>query len=147
METTFRERIVEKPEPVPETSPEVKGIVDKPDELNIHSEDSNSLENWEIENGKYGLEYMGIKEIGKTFPLNAQFGEIDKYIKSELEARGYDKSPAKWQEILKELETEVGSEKLDSYERLKKIVSLIRIIKKQNELKSKRELYTHFKDS
>jgi len=99
------------------------------------------LDNWELNNGKYGLSFLGIKEIGKTFPVSAQFGVIDKYIKGEMEANGYDKTPEKWQEILKELETEIGSEKLNVYERLKKLVSLIGIIKKQNSLKEKRKLY------
>lgn len=136
---------MEKPESAPEKPAEVTGIVDKPEELDIVAE-SNDLENWEMQNGKYGLAFLGIKEIGKTFPLNAQFGVLDKYIKGEMEEKGYDKTPAKWQEILKELEDEVGSEKLNSYERLKKLVSLINIIKKQKALKAKRELYRSLVD-
>ena len=145
MSEVFRERVAETPEPTPEKPAEVTGIVEDKTELEIHTPDNNSLENWEIENGKYGMAYFGIKEIGKTFPLNAQFGIVDKYIKAELEERGYDKSPAKWQEILKELEDEAGSTKLNSYERLKKLASLVNIIKKQKALKAKRELYKSFK--
>jgi len=129
-----RESTEEKPE-IPEKPAEVTGIVDDPSLLPGKAE--NTLENWEIQNGKYGLSFLGIKEIGKVFPINAQFGVLDKYIKEEM--GDYDKTPERWQEVLKELETEIGSEKLNVYDRMRKLVSLIRIIRKQNELKEKKK--------
>lgn len=143
MSEAFRERITQPVESEPKKAPEVEGIVES--DLDIFTESSNNLDDWEITNGKYGLDYMGIKEIGKTFPLNAQFGIIDKFIKSEIEERGYDKTTSKWQEILKEIEDEIGSSRLNSYERLKKISSFVNILKKQKELKKKKELYIQLK--
>jgi len=143
--STFRKReSTDTPEPEPEKPAEVTGIVEDKTDLEITDGRTNDLDIWEQNNGKYGLAYLGIKEIGKTFPIKAQFGEIDKYIKGELEEKGYDKTPLKWQEVLKELESEIGSDKLNVYERLKKLTALIRIIKKQKELKEKRRLYSSF---
>jgi hypothetical protein len=139
-----REIETEMPEiknPPVETRNVVSGVEDEAVGENFEESQESELEKWEIQNGKYGLEYLGIKEISKEFPLKAQFGILDNYIKSELKERGYDQTPTSWQDILKELETEIGSEKLNVYERLKKLSSLVNIIKKQKELKKKRELY------
>jgi len=102
----------------------------------------NSLEKWEISNGKYGAEYLGIKETIKEFPYNAQFSQIDKYIKAEMEERGYDKTPKAWQDILAEIEGEIKSSKLNAIERLKKVTNYIKVLQKMRELKKKRESYT-----
>jgi hypothetical protein len=149
MSEVFRTREIESEKiEVPEKPAEVTGIVEKKEEFFVESD---NLENWETNNGKYGLAYLGIEEIGKTFPLNTQFGIVDKYIKAELEERGYDKTTARWQEVLKELETEFGTDKLNAVERLKKLAQMVNIIKKQKEFNKKRELYkafrTEFNDS
>ena len=144
----LNESVEQSTDTTPNTTPEkpapVTGIVEDP--TLIPQPIENTLENWEVQNGKYGLAYLGIKEIGKTFPLNAQFSIIDKYIKGEMEANGYDKTPAKWQEILSELETEIGSSKLNAYERLKKLSAFVNIIKKQKALTEKRKLYQFISD-
>jgi hypothetical protein len=141
-DTAFRTREVEKIE-VPEKPAEVTGIVEKKEE--VFDNNSDNLESWEITNGKYGLDYFGIKEIGKTFPLNAQFGLIDKYIKDELSLKGYDKTTKGYQEILDSIEKEIGSSKLSAYERLKKLSGYVRAIKRFEDAKKKKELYTSFK--
>lgn len=145
-DTVFRERRQPEEsarEDVQEKAAEVTGVVEDPDKIEVFSGKTDSLDDWETVNGKYGLAYFGIKEIGKTFPIKAQFGVIDKYIREEMDSKGYDKTPERWQDVLKGLEEEIGSDKLNVYDRMKKLVSLIRIIKKQNELKAKRELYAN----
>jgi len=102
----------------------------------------NSLEKWEIENGKYGAEYLGIKETIKEFPYNAQFSQLDKYIKGEMEERGYDKTPKAWQDILEEIENEIDSSKLNAIERLKRVTNYIKVLQKIRELKKKKDSYT-----
>lgn len=125
---------------------ETKNVVNDTEHRGITSggdfNESNPLENWEIQNGKYGLEYLGIKEIAKEFPLKMQFGEVDKYIKAEIRARGYDITPESWQKILSEMETEIGSSKLNAYERMKKLSEFVRIVKRFDEIKKKKAAFS-----
>jgi hypothetical protein len=104
------------------------------------------LEKWEIQHGKYGLEYLGIKEVGKEFPYNAQFSVVDKYIKEEIKSRGYDLTPEKWQEILAEIESEIGTGKLDALERLKKLRGYIDVVRKYRKAKELKERYIESPD-
>lgn len=141
----FRTREVEKSEPVSipkvETSNLVKGVDDKAISAEFKPTEASELDNWEIQHGKYGAEYLGIKEIVKEFPMKAQFGELDKYIKDELSERGYDKTPEAWQNILKELETEIGSDKLNAIERLKKLSGYIKTLKRLKEATNLKNKY------
>lgn len=106
-------------------------------ELSVESE----LEKWEVQNGKYGHEYLGIKEISKEFPYNAQFSQLDKYIKAEMEERGYDKTPKAWQDILAEIEGEIGSSKLDAIKRLGKLTNYIKVLQKFKAAKKMKESF------
>lgn len=123
----------------PEKPAEVTGIVEDKESI-PHEVTASTLEEWETINGKYGLEYMGIKEIGKTFPLSMQFSQIDKYIKAEMAERGLDPTPKSWQDILAELEGELGKEK-DSYKRLQKLSDYLKVLKKIKELEEKKKSY------
>lgn len=108
------------------------------DEIN----QSSPLEEWEIKNGKYGAEYLGIKEVVKEFPYNADFSVVDKYIKGELEERGYDKTPKAWQDILAEIENDIQSSKLSAIDRLKKLSSYVKVLQK---LKAAKKMKDNFK--
>jgi hypothetical protein len=142
MPEVFRVRESEEiKEAVPEKPADVTGIVEDKEEF--FSNDSSDLDKWETANGKYGLEYLGIKEISKEFPMKMQFQIIDKYIKEEM--GDYDRTPQRWQDILKNLEAEFGTEKLNAVERLKKLATVINILKKQKQDKKKLELYKAFR--
>lgn len=113
-----------------------KALSERPD-LSSQSE----LDKWEIQNGKYGLEYLGIKEIAKEFPYSADFSIVDNYIKGSLEERGYDKTPGRWQEVLNEIENEIGSKDLNAIERLKRIAQYVKVAKKISDLKKQRDSF------
>jgi len=98
------------------------------------------LEEWEIEHGKYGLEFFNIKEIAVEFPLKVQFSAVDKYIKGLLQEEGHV-TPQRYQETIDAIEKEIGSSKLGVYERMKKLADYVRIVGKMNELKKKREAF------
>jgi hypothetical protein len=102
------------------------------------------LERWETENGKYGLEYLGIKEIAKEFPYSADFSVVDNYLKETLKERGYDQTPERWQDVLREIEDEIGSKNLNAIDRLKKIAGYVKVAKKMNELKKLKDSYRNF---
>ena len=97
------------------------------------------LEEWEIKNGKYGLEFFNIKEIAGEFPLKMQFSVVDKYIKGLLQDG--EMTPGRYQEAIDNIEKEIGSSKLGVYERLKKLADYVRIVGKMDELKKKREQF------
>lgn len=97
------------------------------------------LEEWEIEHGKYGLEFFNIKEIAGEFPLKMQFSVVDKYIKGLLQDG--EMTPGRYQEAIDNIEKEIGSSKLGVYERLKKLADYVRIVGKMDELKKKREQF------
>lgn len=144
LDTTFRTASQE-PETTPYEPEKVeltdagnrdKAVSERPD-LSTESE----LDKWEIQNGKYGLEYLGIKEIAKEFPYNADFSILDNYIKESLQERGYDKTPGRWQEVLNEIENEIGSKDLNAIERLKRLTQYVKVAKKINDLKKQKESF------
>lgn len=144
----FRER-QETPEEV-EAAPELRdtpnliegredGAVKDPSAIEEIKKPS-PLEEWEIEHGKYGLEFFNIKEIAGEFPLKVQFSAVDKYIKGLLQEEGHI-TPQRYQETIDAIEKEIGSSKLGVYERMKKLSDYVRIVGKMNELKKKREAF------
>lgn len=104
------------------------------------TEKVSEIEKWEIEHGKYGIEYLGIKELAGEFPIKAQFGIVDNYIKAEMKRLGYD-TPGRYQEILDGLEDEIGSRKKSAYERVKKLSEYVKVIKKLADLEEKKKMF------
>lgn len=139
MDTIFREAEKEVKPQLAEKPAEVTGIVSDPESVPREIK-TDTLEKWETMHGKYGLEYFGIKNIANTFPISMQFNQIDKFIKSELSERGMDATPQAWQDILAELEGEVGKEK-DSYKRLQKLSNYLKVLSKMKALKKLKEKY------
>lgn len=142
MDTVFRTRTEPTPEPTPEKPAEVTGIVDDPNAI-PRAVDTQTLEDWEtVNHTKYGAKFLGVEEISKRFPYNAHFSEIDKYIKAEMEQRGYDKTPKAWQDILAEIEDAIGSQSLNAIERLQKVRDYLRVLKKLQNIKKQKEAFT-----
>lgn len=114
-DTIFREAIPEEPVSQVETplvelkSDDVQGAKKASDPSDEPKAPVNSLENWELEHGKYGAEILGIKDIMFEFPYRMQFGTMDKYIKGEIVERGWEPNLKHYQEILEELENETGT--------------------------------------
>lgn len=139
---TFRTRQIEPEEQTPELPAEVTGIVEDKTDLEIFT-DSSELGKWETANGNYGLEYFGIKEISKEFPLKAQYPYIDKFIKAEMKERGVDSTAENWQNILKEIEGEIGTDK-NSYKRIQKLFNYIKTLQKYRDIKRKKDAFRVF---
>lgn len=113
-----------------------KAVGEKQD-LSAQSE----LEKWEIQHGKYGLQYLGIEEIGKEFPYSADFSVLDSFIKEKMKESGYSQTPEKWQSILAEIENEIGSKDLNAIDRLKKIAQYVKVMKKIGNLTKLKDSY------
>lgn len=142
METIFRGRVESEESPIQGTPvKETQNIAEGKEDVAISGEipERDQLSDWETTNGKYGAEYLGIREISKQFPYNAQFGLLDKYINEELSERGLKRTTEGYQSILSEIENEIGSGKLDTFERLKRLSDYVRVMKKFREAKKKRE--------
>lgn len=143
--STFRERIEpkieEEHEPAPPQigeleSPDINPLKDapKPEELN--------LDIWEGENRrKYAQDYFKIREIANEFPVKAQYVFIDKYIKAELEKRGYEKNTQNWEALIQEIEGKIGTQRLSTFKRLQRIFNYIQVVNKIDALNEKKKLY------
>lgn len=148
--TGFRREITEtKPTEEKSTTVEVEtpnvieGEVDgaKPIDKDAPKKEMSQLDQWETENGKYGADFFGIKEIVKTFPLSVQFGAVDGYIKAEIQERGWEKTTENYQKILSEIEGEIRTSRLETYARLKRLSEYVAVMKKMSELKKKKESF------
>ena len=104
--------------------------------------DEKTLDIWEgMHHRKYATEYFNLGNIDGEFNLKMETSVIDKYIKGELDNRKYEKNINNWQEILSEIEKEIGSERMELFSRIKKIVGYIKIVNKYNEFKHKKDSY------
>ena len=108
------------------------------DELTV---DEKTLDIWEgLHSRKYATEYFNLGNIDGEFNLKMETSIIDKYIKGELENKKYEKNIDNWKEILSEIEKEIGSERMELFSRIKKIVGYINVLNKlykARELKNK----------
>jgi hypothetical protein len=129
--------------PQPLKSDELTGLEKKAQEPSTKEEER--LEIWEgLHSRKFVTEYFDIGNIDGEFNLKMDTSVIDKYIKSELETRKYDKNIDNWKSILAEIEKEIGSDRMETFSRIKKIVGYIKVVQKINEFKKKKELYKSF---
>lgn len=140
----FRERQIEQPkieqkQALVEYESKPLASEDKPlsDEKPIES-----LEIWEGESKKkYVNEYFNTHNIAHEFVWKMPTSEIDKFVRSELESREYEKTTKNYEAILSEIETEIGSENLELSKRLHKIVGYIRILNKLYKTRALKEKY------
>jgi hypothetical protein len=145
MDTTFRERIEpsQEPEIAPQTI-ETPGVVEDTEGLTKLKEgqESDRLDLWEFDHKRqFTQDYFNIRETAHIFPMSVQSKFIDKYVKGELESRGYEKTKTNYQTILQEIEEQIGTGNLQSYKRLQKITGYIQAIQKLNKAKELRNRY------
>ena len=128
MSEVFRERVVESPVE-PETAPQTPQPLES-DELAGNetkaseplTKEEHNLDIWEgLNRTKFVVDYFGVKEYADEFGLKMQTATIDKFIKGELEKRGYEKNIENYKSILQEIENEIGSSRLELFARIKKI--------------------------
>lgn len=104
------------------------------------------LEVWEAEKQKkYVNELLDTHEIGHEFKWKMPIGMIDKYIRSEMDERKYSKTIENYKSILAEIESELGTERMETWARIQRITGWIRIIQKQAELNKKKKLYAELR--
>lgn len=145
----FREKVVS--ESVPETTENnglSKPIIEEvgrpitPEDKIGNEENFEKLELWEGEkNKKYVNEYFNTHNIGHEFMWKMQLAQIDKFIREELDSRDYEKTTSNYRDILKEIESEIGTEKLQLYKRLQRIAQYIQVTKKYRGIREKRESF------
>jgi len=70
-----------------------------------------------------------------------QTSVIDKYIKGELESRGYEKNIENYEKILQEIETEIGSDRLELFKRITKITQYAKALQRLNQAKALKEKF------
>ena len=145
METTFRERIEapQEPEIAPGTL-ETPGVVEDTEGLTKLKEgqESDRLDLWEFDHKRqFSQDYFNIRETAHIFPMSVQSKFIDKYVKGEMESRGYEKTKTNYQKIIQEIEDQIGTGNLQSYKRLQKITGYIQAVQKLYHAKALKEKY------
>jgi len=150
--TVFKERVEhqeETPTEVPKIeikSDELKGYEDKA--TDPITEEEKKLEIWEgLNKTKFINDYFDVKNtVDGDFSLKMQTSVIDKFIKGELERKGYEKNIDNYKEILEEIENEIGSNRLELFKRITKLTGYIKVLNKFTEAKRKKELYIQSDD-
>ena len=135
-DTVFRERI----EPVAETTVETPPI---PQEDGVSSADKSvrPISESETASGEYILELFDLKQTHNEMPTKIQFNSLSKYVREELKERGWEDNKENWQAILSEIEGEIGTVRLETSERMKKIYEFLMVKKKYKDIKEKMESY------
>ena len=143
-DTVFR------PALTPEPTPSVDKSIDKVDEKSYDagretcavSEFTSNLEAWETEGKKkYVNEYFDTHNISSDFSAKMSLGTIDKFVRSEMEDRKYAKTIDNYRSIISEIESEIGSNKLELFERFKKLTGYIKAMTRLREIKKKLGAY------
>lgn len=144
MSEIFRERIDVAPEAPQEPTPAVETPSDtlSGNEIKVQDIAESNLEVWETENNrKFGHDYFKIREIAHEFNIKMDFGNIDKFVKSELQRRSYENTTENYQKVLQEIEAEIGSTNLDTFSRLKKLAGYANALNKLYKAKSLRDSF------
>lgn len=143
-EEVFRERVAAEP------TPTLDKPVDKGDEKSYAvgretettTEFKTNLEAWETESRKkYVNEYFDTHNLSADFSAKMLLATIDKFVRSEMEERKYAKTVDNYKEILREVETEIGSDRLELFERFKKLTGYIKAMGRLKDIKKKLGAY------
>lgn len=105
------------------------------------SEERN-LEIWEgLNRRKYVVDYFNVRETADEFMVKMPTMEINKFVLSELKARDYAMTVDNYKSLLAEIEGEIGSDKLDLFNRFNKLTGYIRAVNKLNKAKELKDKY------
>jgi len=111
-------------------------------ETETSKEFSTNLEAWETESKKkYVNEYFDTHKLSADFSAKMLLGTIDKFVRSELEERKFAKTLDNYKYILNEIEEEIGSNRLELFERFKKLTGYIKTMGRLKEIKKKLGAY------
>lgn len=143
----FRERVASTPEApaaptvsAPQESYELKGGETKASTPETPEE--RTIDIWEGLNRKrYIDEYFDTHATSSEFMVKMPTSEIDKFIRAEMEERGFEKTIDNYQEVLREIEEEIGSSRLELFKRFTKLTGYIRAIMKFRKAKALKEKY------
>jgi hypothetical protein len=106
------------------------------------TQEEKSLDIWEgLNRRKFITEYFPIKEFAEEFNLKMQTSKIDKFIREELEKRKYEKNTENYEAILKEIEEEIGSSRLELFARITKLTGYVGAVGRLNKAKALKESF------
>jgi len=148
MSEIFKTRVVESPQepemapqgPKPIPSDAIPPGAEKASDPSTPEE--KKLDIWEgLNRTKYVNEFFNIKEYAEEFGLKMQTAAIDKYVRSELEKRSWEKNTDNWEKVLGEIEEEIGSGRMELFSRISKITGYVRAINRLYKAKELKEKY------
>ena len=147
MSEVFRERVESpvEPEIAPQAPLEMKSDELAGNEKKVQDEPTNEEKKLDIWEGlwrkKYVNEYFDTHNTSDDFTVKMPTSEIDKYVRSEIERLGYEKTTENYKKVLADIETEIGSDRLELFKRFTKITGYIRAVNKLNKAKALKEKY------
>ena len=144
--STFREKIQPKEEAEIEAreTPDLVTLKEEDTTETTQGEEEERLDVWEAEkNRKYCVEYFDVKETAHEFPIKADIGKIDKYIKEEMKRRNYENSVDNYRKILGDIEESIQTKSLERFERIKKVRGYIQVLEKYRKIKELKESYVY----
>lgn len=103
--------------------------------------DSMPLDVYEKENGKLLPSVFDVKNLAHTFPLKAELGAINNYIRSEIEARKMESNKENFEKILSEIEEQIGTKEVERLKRINRIFNYVKVLNKYNQIKEKKNSY------
>lgn len=111
-------------------------------ETEVEHEFKNSLEAWETEGKKkYVNEYFDTHNIYKEFPVKMSVSMIDKFVREEMASKMYEKTLDNYRKVLQDIETEIGSDRLELFERFRKLTGYIKALRRMRDVKKKLGAY------
>ncbi len=142
--SVFREKIETNPETSSEEKKETPDVIKNTDGLKPAVEkDPEKIELYETEKGhKFAEKYFDVRNVAAGDKIiKMHIGYIDRYIKRLIEKKGLAKTIDNYAHLINEIESEIGSSRLETYKRIQKIIGYIKIMEKFNKIKELKEKY------
>ena len=142
--SVFREKINETPVEAPIEKKETPDKIEKTDGATpLIENEPKKLEIYETEKGhKFAEKYFNVRNIvAEDRIMRMNIGQIDKHIKNLIEEKGMEKTIDNYAHLIHLIESEIGSERLETYKRIQKIIGYIKVLNKLNKIKELKEKY------
>lgn len=99
-----------------------------------------NLDIWEGENKrKLLIDLMDVRETSHEFNIKMDIGKIDKFIKSEMETRQWEKTVENYKKILAEIEGKIQTTNLERFERIKRLAGYSSVMERQIKLNEEKK--------
>lgn len=102
-----------------------------------------TIELYEFERGhKLAESYFGLREVAAgDWSVKMNLSRIDKFIKSQMEKKQHDPTPINYRGMLQEIESKVGSNRMNGKARITRILNYITLMQKTEKINALKEKF------